>query len=454
MIYRSARSAALWRALGTSGLTHPAWWVPGLAATLAACQIARALPGEEPSTPVTPTAEATPVDEPVPVFENAPPSETPVEPPPLDVTPGEDELMSFPFEPSVVFAGSVQLDYLAVPTDGFARGFVFDGFTTELSMKFSADVSEHISVQVKTCYGCHGFEIGAAYIDFRPVDDLIIRAGRFTPAFGDFPVRHDPANHLTSDKPLPYDMGRMLRLRDWNMSVLPAPYVDSGLQVTWNPAMSQAVDVEMSAYVIGGLRGSNDATDVDFLQSRSGEFYYVDNNSRPTVGGRLALRIQAGDIFVALGGSAMYGTYDPANDLDALLFGADLVLRGGRWAFRAEYLARRTKMALGDDPAATFRYGPGTDGTYDPHFLKEGAYAELAFPLGLLEGVARVDAMRRRGNVVQSSELRSDSLLVRYTLGTNVPLVRDWRIKISAELYDFSDFDDEVGLHLGVVGAF
>src|SRR5262245_47770739 len=126
----------------------------------------------------------------------------------------------------VNFAGSVQLDYLLVPTDDLARDFVFDGFTTELSLKLSADVSDHIAAQVKTCYGCHGFEIGAAYVDFRATDDLTFRAGRFVPNFGDFPARHDPANHLTSDKPLPYDMGRMLHLRDWNMSILPSPYVD------------------------------------------------------------------------------------------------------------------------------------------------------------------------------------------------------------------------------------
>ena len=354
----------------------------------------------------------------------------------------------------VNFAGSVQLDYLLVPTDEHARDFTFDGFTTELSLKLSADVSDHIAVQVKTCYGCHGFEIGAAYVDFRPVDDLTLRAGRFTPAFGDFPARHDPANHLTSDKPLPYDMGRMLHLRDWNMSVLPAPYVDSGLQAAYSPRLSDDVDLELSAYIVGGLRGASDATDVDFQQSRSGEAYYVDNNSRPSYGGRVALRANICDTLVALGASAMYGTYDPDNELDALLLGADFLLRFERWAFRAEYLVRRTKMALGDDPAEVFRYGPGAEGKYDPYFLKEGFYGELVFPLGPLEGVARVDGLRRTGNVTLASELRSESMVVRYTLGTNIGLVRDWRIKLSGEYYDFSDFSDEVGLHLGVVGAF
>jgi hypothetical protein len=353
----------------------------------------------------------------------------------------------------VNFAGSVQLDYLLVPTDDRARDFTFDGFTTELSLKLSADVSEHIAAQVKTCYGCHGFEIGAAYVDFR-VADLTLRAGRFTPSFGDFQARHDPANHLTSDKPLPYDMGRMLRLREWNMSILPAPYVDSGVQIAYRPLLSDYADMEISAYVIGGLRGSSDAVDVDFVQSRSSEAYYVDNNSSPSVGGRFALRFDIGELLVAVGASVMYGTYDPDAELEVLLFGADLLLRIEGWTWRSEVLVRRTEMSLGEDPASRFRYGPGEDGEFDPYVLKEGFYSELVFPLGPLEGVARVDGMRRLGNVALGSDLRKESAILRYTLGTTISLVRDWRIKLSGEYYDFSDFDDEVGVHLGVVGAF
>lgn len=354
------------------------------------------------------------------------------------------------------FAGSVQLDYLLLPTEDVGRAITFDGFTTELSMTVTVDVSEGISGRIKTCYGCHGFEIGAAFVDFRPTDWLNIRAGRFVPAFGDFPERHDPANHLTSDKPLPYDMGRMVRLRDWNMSILPAPYVDSGLQASAHATLADIVDVDVHAYVVGGLRGGAGAVDVDFIQSRSRELYYVDNNSRPTVGGRAVGRVYLGaGTSLALGASAMYGTYDPDNELDILILGADLVLRVDRWAFRAEYLLRRTKMALGDDPGATFRYGPGRDGEYDPYALKDGFYAELTAPLGeVVELVGRVDGLRRLGNVPLTSTLRSESAVLRYTAGMNFQFERSWRVKLSGELYDFSDFDDEVGLHLGVVGAF
>ncbi|HEV7557727.1 MAG TPA: hypothetical protein VGO00_19815, partial [Kofleriaceae bacterium] len=127
------------------------------------------------------------------------------------------------------FAGSVQLDYLAVPTERVARAEVLDGATVEVSLKLAADLTDHVSANVKMCFACHGPEVGMAYFDLRANDSFNVRVGRFTPAFGSFPLRHDPANHRTSDKPLPYDMGRMVRYQEWNEGVLPAPWVDNGV---------------------------------------------------------------------------------------------------------------------------------------------------------------------------------------------------------------------------------
>lgn len=353
------------------------------------------------------------------------------------------------------FAGSAQLDFLYVPTNEAPRDITFDGFTTELSLKFAADLNEHVAVNVKACYGCHGFEMGMAFADISVFDELTFRVGRFTPSFGDFPVRHDPANHRTSSKPLPYDMGRMLRLREFNMSILPAPYVDNGLEVR-GQHFGEVVDFEYAAYIIGGLRGSSDALDVDFVQSRSGAFYYVDNNSYPAFGGRLAIGFALGEIgSLKLGTSVMYGTYDPANELDLLILGGDLVLRIEDFTLRAEYLLRRTRMALGANPASRFHYGPGSDGKYDPYFVKDGFYVEAEYTIGeMWELVARFDGMRRIGNVGIGSKLRKRSAVLRYTAGLSMRLHRYVRLKFSTEIYDFSDFQDEVGLHLGFVGSF
>src|SRR5262249_42536139 len=98
---------------------------------------------------------------------------------------------------AIAFAGSVQERYLFSPTTPRAVERFFDGFTTEASLKLSADVGDHVSGQVKVCFGCHGFELGMAFVDLRVADELNFRIGRFSPTFGEFPLRHDPANHRT-----------------------------------------------------------------------------------------------------------------------------------------------------------------------------------------------------------------------------------------------------------------
>ena len=70
---------------------------------------------------------------------------------------------------------------------------VFDGFTIEAALKMAVDVSEHLSANVKVCFGCHGIEADMAYFDLRAADEFNFRIRRFSPTFGSFNVRHDPA---------------------------------------------------------------------------------------------------------------------------------------------------------------------------------------------------------------------------------------------------------------------
>jgi hypothetical protein len=65
----------------------------------------------------------------------------------------------------------------------------------------------------------------------------------------------------------------------------------------------------------------------------------------------------------------------------------------------------------------------------------------------------RWDGLRRQGNVLRTSELRSDSAVLRYTAGVSIRVRGATRIKLSGELYDFSDFSDEVAIHLAVAGT-
>ena len=352
------------------------------------------------------------------------------------------------------FAGSLQTNYLYVATDRDANKQTFDGFTNELSLKVAVDFTDNVSANVKLCYGCHGVELGMAFADLRVVDELNFRVGRFIPAFGDFPLRHDPANHRTSDKPLPYDMGRMLRLREFNLGVLPAPYVDQGVEVNGTHWFGQHVQLDYALHAVGGLRAGADDLDLDFIRSRSA--YYVDNNSEPAVGGRLAITFDISEQLLAtLGASALAGRPDPERERSYAIGGFDVYLRVGELDLHAEYLLRRTKMPLGSDPDMRFRYGPGADGEYDDYFLKDGFYVELNLPLWTrLELVARFDGLRRLGNVAINSPLRKNSGVLRYTAGANIVLDGSVRLKLSAELYDFTDFSDELAINAGAVAAF
>lgn len=355
------------------------------------------------------------------------------------------------------FAGSVQASYLYVHDSDFtARDRSLDGFITEMSVKVAVDFSDHISTNVKVCFSCHGFEVGMAYIDLTVVDELRFRVGRFSPSFGEFQLRHDPANHRTVDKPLPYDMGRMVRLREWNLGILPAPYVDNGIEVGGTHWVGTTLQLDYAAYTVGGLRGDSDALDIDWIQQRSPSAYYLDNNSRPAFGGRFSATIDLPDqnMLYSFGVSGMGGWYDPKSELSYALGGVDLYARIKRLELRAEYLLRRTEMSLGDDPGSRFKYGPGADGTYDRFFLKDGFYVEAVVPvLPRFELIGRFDGLRRFGNVPVTSALRKESAVLRYTFGGDVSLGYGVRIKLTGEYYDFSDFKDEIAATMAVVSV-
>jgi hypothetical protein len=357
------------------------------------------------------------------------------------------------------FAGSAQVDYHFVPTENgrSTRSLVFDGTTVELALKLAVDFTDHLSANVKVCFGCHGFETDMAYLDYRLFDELSFRVGRFSPSFGNFNLRHDPANQRLSDKPLPYDMGRMLRMRDWNFGVLPSPFPDNGVEISGTHWFGDRAQLDYAAHMVSGFKGDDTSADLDFLQSRSGSLYYVDNNSRPSFGGRAALTARLGGAGDAtLGGSGMYGTFDPDNKLHYLILGGDLTLRIRRTNVRIEYLVRRQEFDASDPTRFKYRVPP-TNGDF---FVKHGAFVEVEQPVTRrVDLIGRVDGLYRAGNVLAASTLSARSAVVRYTAGTAIAVDRGFRLKLSTELWSFSDrapvgVHDELSFHAGVVGAF
>jgi hypothetical protein len=368
------------------------------------------------------------------------------------------------------FAGSAQVDEFFVPTQGGNANqgsgqYAFDGLTFEASEKLAVDVSSHLSANFKVCFGCHGFELDMGYFDYRVADEFNVRAGRFSPSFGSFNLRHDVANHKLSDKPLPYDMGRMLRLRSWNMGVLPSPFPDTGVELNGTHWSGDSVQFDYAAYAVQGFRADPTAAhplDIDFRQSHLFPLqYYVDNNGQPTVGGRLALTVKLGQQSdVTIGASGMYGTYDGANALTYAIWGGDISLRIVRTCLRLEYLARRTKMDTQNPSLFARALAPNDD-----YFIKHGAYVEIEQPLlPVLDIIGRLDGMYRIGNfpaVTLTGDppaLSRHSSILRYTLGVSYLFERALRLKVSAELWQFSDKDDdgrtlEAGLHAALVGT-
>jgi hypothetical protein len=346
-----------------------------------------------------------------------------------------------------------------VPLHAKGRTFpqAFDGFTMELSGKLAVDFSDKLSANLKVCFGCHGFEADMMYFDYRVADELNFRIGRFSPTFGAFNLRHDPANHRLADKPMPYDMGRMLHMREWNLGVLPSPFPDNGVEINGTHWFGQSAQLDYAVYGVSGFKGNANGTDFDFTLSRSPQAYYVDNNARPAGGGRVGFLIKIGDASdLAVGASGLGGTWDPDNRHTYFIVGSELTLRLDKTTFRAEYLARRQQFGTNDQ--AAFKYTlPSSGGDF---FVKHGFYGEIE--QGITDNfdlIARFDGMHRVGNVDKNSTLSSKSTALRGTLGMAYAVEKGLRLKASTELWRFSDADGtgrqtELSFHLGAVGTF
>jgi len=354
------------------------------------------------------------------------------------------------------FAGSGQIDYHRVhqPPEGEPRT-TFAGFTGEFAFKLAVDLADQVSANVKVCYGCHGFELDMAYFDYRVADEFNIRAGRFSPTFGAFNLRHDPANHFFSDKPLIYDMGRMLRSREWNQGVLPSPFPDNGIEFDGTHWFGASLQLDYAAWAVSGFRADQEAFDIDFQQSHTS--YYIDNNDEPAVGGRLGATIRlSSSADVTLGASVQYGHLDPNRKIAYGIAGSDLSLRIDRTDLRFEYLVRREDV--NESNPAALRYDISSKG--GDFFVKQGGYAELKVPLSAdVYAIGRFDVMYRAGNLPKLSPLSDKSAITRYTLGTMFAFTTGLRAKISGEVWDFSDADvegrhGEFTWHAAIVGTY
>ena len=272
----------------------------------------------------------------------------------------------------------------------------------------------------------------------------------------------------TSDHPLPYDMGRMLRKGDWNNGVLPSPFPTNGVELNGTHWIGDIAQLDYAAYAVMGFKNDTDTNPTDLNFQESHLPYYLTSDPRPASGARLALTLKTGQVSdMTLGASGLLGTYDPENKLTYAIIGGDFSLRIQRTALRIEYLVRRQQFNTNNPDIFRYAIAPA-DGDF---FAKHGAYVELEHPVAeALAVIGRVDGMYRVGNVSNlpvgsttgtpvQSPLTFRSSVIRETLGLALALERNFRLKGSVELWQFSYADavgreTELSFHLGAVGSF
>ena len=350
----------------------------------------------------------------------------------------------------LIFSGSVFVDYWGFPQQDAAAKNSQQGLAPMASMKIGADVNDNLSFSAKACISCHGFDFEHVALDYQPRTWLNIQVGRLAVPFGDFSNRVDPSSNRAGSQPLIYDMGRMSYggRNVMNLGVLPMPYVDTGALVYGVKWIGSRIQGWYGVYGVAGLRGSND---VDWMALRSAP--YVDNNSRPSYGGRLTLSYasDAGDFIGdwSLGSSFLGGAYDRAGNLKYQVWGADATFRFHKLILRGEYAHRKTDL----DPNATgYPYA-----LVDSFFVKEGFYVEAEHPLGkYLNLVYRYDQMSRVGTPLPGApaEMTDHSRFKRYTVGAVITPAQNTFVKASYEWWDTSDFGSFGSYHAGLGGAF
>lgn len=324
-----------------------------------------------------------------------------------------------------ILSGSATVDYRLVsgvnpPSNPSVLGIT--GFTFEIAQKVVAEVGHGVSFTVKACAGCHGIEVDQGYGEVRLKRAFNFRAGRINVPFGEFNTRHDPANFSTPSKPLPYAMGDMLMYgrEAFNLGIVPAPYVDNGLEVFGSFTLSSKTQLDYAVYVVKGLAGTND---LDFAASRN----YLDNNRTPGFGARVVL---TGDDW-AIGVSGNGGTYDPKDSLWYVMGGLELYGRVGPVVLRAEALARRTDLDV-TLPGYGFAI-------FDRWFLKAGWYAQAEWAVnGKLTLVLRSDGLQRFGLPLPSTELSPSAGVQRQTAAAMFRINDYVAVKADYELWTFT----------------
>jgi hypothetical protein len=298
-----------------------------------------------------------------------------------------------------------------------------------------------VSANLRVCWGCHELELEEASFQWNPWSFLQVKAGRMAVNAGSYNSRHDFAVRRTISKPLTRIMGNMPRAVEFNLGVLPAPYVDNGASVTVG-FDTEAVGMEFEAFVLTGLKGVGN--DIDFVRSRQ----FRDTNGEPSLGGRVSLDVP----FVSLNFSYMWGNYDPNSRRSYQFLSADARVRIGPVIIEGEFAFRETEYT---DPESAGG---------ENEFYKFGWWAQVTWQIiEPLYVVAAVDALHvtkiylsNFGPTPNEAIAVTDdnNRIVRMVGGVGYTPWGGIMLRVTGEFWDFSDFHDAWVVHVGLGWSF
>lgn len=298
-----------------------------------------------------------------------------------------------------------------------------------------------VAAHMKVCWGCHGLELESATIEWRPVEFLALRAGRLNVNAGSLNSRHDFTTRATISKPLTRIMGNMVRQTEFNHGVLPAPYVDNGLNLALDLGLGAAT-LRLDAFALAGLKGTGD--DIDFDRSRD----FPDNNGEPSFGAALGLELPV----LSLNLAYLWGNYDADARRSYQFASADLRAHLGPVTLDAEFAWRQTQYDKAGNPGD------------EDQFWKWGWWVQVDWQvIGDLHLTAAVDSLAVKDMYLADFGLTPDptfavtdanNRIVRGTFGISYTTIGGVLLRLNVEYWEFSDFNDAWVVQGGIGWAF
>jgi hypothetical protein len=343
-------------------------------------------------------------------------------------------------------SGTFYTDISAVEADKHERNPIpEEGITGEYALGATYHVDKTFNITVRACVGCHSFELQNAYVDWQLDSTWSFRAGRIPVPFGGFSRRTSPSHIESATKPLPYIMGGMVREQQFNMGIVPAPFIDNGAAVTGTFWITKSAKLSVETAVVRGLNGFS--PDIDFDVSRD----FEDVNGEPAVAARALVTADP----ITAGASVSWGRYDADSELDYVMGSVELQIRFGAWNLRLEGIVRETDF-FSPDP---FSAGREKESSRRSAYIVQvdGPVAE-GWRAFVLHDYLKVDDifLGPGGPVGVSTALTTDdsNTIFRVAGGVVHSVRAGLQIKGSVEYWDPSDFEKAIVLHLGVVAEY